>query len=88
MRIVDENGILPTNIVGAGGDSTGHAGSGRIGQRGRFKAAMEARGAKHMVLCGCIRHFKELEIKSAKGASFGAKLCELEYKVQSTKYNV
>ena len=80
VRIVDENGIQPKNVVGAGGDSTGHAGSGLNGQRGRFKAAMEARSAPHLILCGCTRHFKELEIRSAKNASFG-KIGELKYKV-------
>ena len=79
-RIVKENGIQPFNVVGAGGDSTGHAGSGRVGQRGRFKVMMEAQGARSIILVGCARHFKELEIKAAKTAAFG-KLGQLKYKV-------
>jgi hypothetical protein len=62
VRILTHAGLRPENFAGAGGDSTEHA---RI-QREGLAAWLKEQGLKRwMLLVGCIRHFKQLELKAS-----------------------
>lgn len=64
----------PELCAGAGGDSTGHAYQQRVGLRTR----LEKRGLEsgRMLIYGCVRHFKELELKAAFEAGWPGKQAE------------
>ena len=66
-----KGGYRPELCCGAGGDSTSHAG-GSNGQRVGLRERLEKKGLKPntMILYGCVRHFKELELKAAFGAGW------------------
>ena len=65
-RAVEEAQLNPRLCVGAQGDSTGHAEVQRVG----LQDALVEKGLEReqMIISGCIRHFKELELKAAHGA--------------------
>lgn len=67
-RQLDLAGRKPEKCCGAGGDSTAHAGgtNPNASQREGLRARLVAKGLEsgRMLLYGCIRHFKELELKA------------------------
>ena len=73
-RQLDLAGRKPELCVGAGGDSTDHA----IKQRTGLCSRLEAKGleAGRMLIYGCVRHFKELELKAAFEAGWPGNVSE------------
>ena len=64
----------PELCVGAGGDSTDHA----IQQREGLRTRLEKRGLQPglMLIYGCVRHFKQLELNAAFEAGWPGKQAE------------
>ena len=73
-RQLDLAGRKPELCVGAGGDSTDHA----IKQRTGLEERLVAKGleASRMLIYGCVRHFKELELKAAFEAGWPGNVAE------------
>ena len=67
-RQLELAGRKPETCCGAGGDSTAHAGgtNPNASQREGLRARLVAKGLEsgRMLLYGCVRHFKELELKA------------------------
>ena len=67
-RQLELAGRKPERCCGAGGDSTAHAGGSNpnASQREGLRARLVAKGLEpgRMLLYGCVRHFKELELKA------------------------